>query len=81
MPIKIAEEYMKPLECFIYHKDIPKGSMELMEVYRQIYVDLAVSIKVDLPEGRSKSLALTHLEESLTRCIQALALKGVPDVE
>lgn len=43
---------------------------------RSHYIGLGEIILKELPEGRSKSLAKTHLEESLMRAIQSLALLG-----
>ena len=77
--IEIPKEHRERLKCMIYYSNIPTLSMTEMETVRQRYVDLAVDLLDALPEGRSKSLALTHLEESLTRAVQALAHTGEPD--
>ncbi len=76
------KDHQERLKTLLYHKDIPPEIAEEMTRLRQLYVDLAVTILEDIPgETRSKSLALTHLEDSLFRTIQALALHGTPDVE
>ena len=79
MTVYISKDKAERLKTMVYHKDIPEVSIEHMSLLRQNYIDLACTI-IDLaPECRSKSLCLTYLEESLTRCIQALALTGTPD--
>lgn len=80
MSVRMNTENEMRLQCMIYHKDIPIEYLESMDEVRQRYVDLAEMILKLCPEGRSKSLALTYLEESLTRAIQSLALKGKPDL-
>ncbi len=77
--IELPKEHKERLKCMMYHTNIPIVSLTEIETLRQRYVDLAVDILDSLPECRSKSLALTHLEESLTRAVQALALTGEPD--
>ena len=64
------------LRDFHYHQ-VPEGTSNKMVVIREQYYALACLLLV-IPECREKSLALTHLEESLMRAIQALAvLEGV----
>ncbi len=82
MAVILRADLWKRLESLIYHKDISSEMSERMCEVRQLYIDLAVWIIDEVPgETRSKSLALTHLEDSLMRTIQALALTGTPDVE
>lgn len=35
--------------------------------FRQKVIDLATFIEINIPDGRNKSLALTHLEDALMR--------------
>ena len=81
MSIKVTESYVKRLECMIYYKNLDKGIQESMEKIRQSYIDLGELICNTCPESRSKSLALTYLEDSLMRSIQSLALQGEADIE
>jgi hypothetical protein len=81
MALILRKDLWERLQCLIYHKDIPPRTVESMGQIRQEYVDLAETLVGELPEGRSKRLALMHLEDSLMRAIQALALQGTPDVE
>ena len=54
---------LKDLENrFSYHKsDTNKDSM--MNDIRLMVLNLAISINLQCPDGREKSLAMTHLEE------------------
>ena len=79
MAIEIPKDHAERLKCFVYHSNIPLVSQTEMETVRQRYIDLAADLCDAIPECRSKSLALTYLEESLMRAIQALALTGIPD--
>jgi len=81
MSVRVSDEYVKRLECFVYHKDLSREIIESMERVRQGYVDLAELVCKLCPESRSKSLSLTYLEDSLMRSIQSLALTGVMDRE
>lgn len=64
---------MERLRDFIYHT-VNKETAQKMAKLRHAYLALALYIVTDLPECREKSLALTHLEESSMRAIQALAV-------
>ena len=77
--VQIPEKYTERLKCLLYHSDIPQEQVDRMQAVRQRYVDLAVYLVENLPEGRSTSLALTYLEDSLMRSIQSLALTGSPE--
>jgi hypothetical protein len=81
MAATIVQAQLERLKCFVYHEDIPDDIAKKMIEVRQFYLNLAGYLLVELPESRSKSICLTHLEESNTRAIQALALQGKPDVE
>ena len=80
MAVHMAKDNYDRLKCFIYHKDISHETQMVMEEVRQSYIGLAQFLTTALSEGRSKSIALTHLEESEMRAIQSLALSGTPDV-
>lgn len=81
MSVRVSEEYVKRLECLMYHKDLSREIVKSMERVRQSYVDLAELVCKLCPESRSKSLALTYLEDSAMRSIQSLALTGMIDRE
>jgi hypothetical protein len=52
-----------------------------MKEMRQHFIALAMHIEVTCERNRSRSIALTHLEESLQRTIQSLAMTyGVKEV-
>lgn len=59
-------------DTFYYHQITPETS-ERMTAIRVAYIELAEKL-MDLPESRSRSLALTHLEDSCMRAIQSLAV-------
>lgn len=48
------------------------GQIALMEDLREAYLQLAIVIGDVLPDGREKSLAMTHLEDSSMRAIRAV---------
>ncbi len=77
----ILEQHAERLECFIYHSSIPAEVLEQMDKVRQEYLNFASYLIKLLPESRSKSIALTHLEESSTQAIQSLALQGEPQCQ
>ena len=62
-------------DTFFYHRVESVIVQETMEHMRTAYKDLAGSLVRGLPDCRSKLLALTHLEDSLMRAIQALAIE------
>jgi hypothetical protein len=65
------------LDTFLYHQvDIQLA--EKMGQLRQNYYWLAQLVTALCPSGRSQSLALTALEESAMRAIQAIAMQGTP---
>jgi hypothetical protein len=70
---------MADLTSFYYHT-IPENAQHDMTELRKKYIELAVWINSILVEprslaDRSKSLALTELEYSQMRAIQAIALQ------
>ena len=82
MSISLDKDDYERLKNFIYHADIPPGEIELIERIRKAYVHLALELTNNLPESRSKSLALMSLEDSLMRAIQALAVAtGTPQCD
>lgn len=66
-------EVPKRLEM-LYHKVTDQAALERMEYVRENYYSLYEMIMLNIPDGRPRSLAITHLEDSLMRSIQALAL-------
>lgn len=54
------------------------GNPEVAPIYeglREMYKSLAHYVNNVCPDGRCKSLAITHLEEALMRSIQAIAVE------
>ena len=64
---------MRTLEEFHYHKVSDDVATQMVIVRRKYHI-LATYLNNTLSESRSKSLALTELENSLMRAIQALAI-------
>ena len=77
--VQMGQQYVERLKCLLSHSDIPQVSMDRMQAVRQAYVYLGIFLVENLPESRSKSLALTSLEDSLMRAIQSLAHTGSPE--
>src|SRR5215510_12464400 len=65
-------ERLKPL---LYHV-VDEATQQRMAALRTEALGLAVGLLRASPPSRSQSLALTHLEDSLMRGIQSLALGG-----
>ena len=77
--MQITSEEYERLKPFLYHVVSATDQMHMAEVRAQ-YAELAVLIMRNGPPTRSKSLALTHLEDALMRTIQDLALTGEPQL-
>ena len=60
-------------DTFYYHT-VDAVTQNKMDILRSQYVKLADQLSTLLPEGRPKSIALTELENSLMRSIQAFAI-------
>lgn len=60
-------------DTFHYHK-IDADVAERMVYIRRLFIELAEFLEVLLPDGRSKALCLTHLEDALMRAIQSEAV-------
>lgn len=58
-----------------YHKVNSEIAAEMTDI-REMYINVSEVLEEALPESRSKSLALTYLEDSCMRAIQALAMQG-----
>lgn len=58
-----------------YHKVTDQAIMERMDYIRQEFYKLYKVLMLNIPAGRSQSLALTALEDSQMRAIQQLALE------
>lgn len=65
------------LDTFLYHI-VPTDIAAKMAHVRSNYYWLAQLVLDICPPGRPQSLALTALEESSMRAIQALAMQGTP---
>lgn len=66
------------LRDLIYHT-VDNSTANRMSVLRGQYYALGLQILAELPDCRERSLALTALEESSMRAIQALAvMSGEP---
>jgi hypothetical protein len=63
-------------ELFCHFVQPGSVAMRHMDSLRKQYIALAQSMLDLCPPGRSRSLAFTHLEESLMRAIQSLAITG-----
>lgn len=61
------------LRTMLYQKVSPAGCERIAFVRKQYY-NLGKIILECCPESRATSLAVTHLEESLLRAIQSIAL-------
>lgn len=61
---------------FQYHPPKDEGTKELHQQVRQTLHSVASSFNSALPEGREKSLAITHLEEAMFWANAAIARKG-----
>lgn len=79
--VEVLERNLSRLSSFVYHSGFTDDVVNQMESVRQSYINLASYLIDSLPECRSKSISLTHLEESCMRAIQALALQGEPVCE
>ena len=66
---------MTSLKSFQYHV-VSEAQAEEMALIRSLYYETAKAVSGICPEGRSQSLALTYLENSLMRAIQSIALEG-----
>lgn len=65
------------LTTLLYHV-VPTDVAAKMAQVRENYYWLAELVVAVCPESRLKSLALTALEDSCMRAIQALAMQGTP---
>lgn len=61
---------------FEYHPPKDEGTKELHEQVRSTLLGVANGFNSALPEGREKSLAITHLEEAMFWANAAIARKG-----
>lgn len=64
----------------LFYHGVGPDTMNTMAALRREYVLLALNVLRGQAPSRSQSLALTHLEDSLMRAIQALALTGQPQL-
>jgi hypothetical protein len=70
-----AQAQIEPRPEMLYHKVTDIGDIERMGYIREQYYKLYGMIKLNTPTGRSQALAITHLEDSLMRAIQAIAIE------
>lgn len=63
---------------FRYHPAITEESKEAHQNLRRLCLELACDFNDVLPEGREKSLAMTHIEEALFWANAAVARNGGP---
>lgn len=71
MSDQIAEQIEQTMGFHPGHADVANIYAELRERFR----DLAHHVNEVCPDGRVKSLAITHLEDALMRSIQAVAVE------
>jgi hypothetical protein len=74
----LQDEYEK-IKTLLYHV-VPKHIQEDMVEIRVQYIQLALTVLRNTEYSRSQSIALTHLEESLMRTIQGMAMRGTPQL-
>ena len=78
---QITPEEFERLKTLCYHAVVqPSITSMAMDALRTEYIHLALSLLRSQAPSRSQSLALTHLEDSLMRGVQALALQGKPQL-
>lgn len=77
MPLKLSAPQFERLKTLFYHQVTPEQATR-MEALRVSSIHLAVAILESASPSRPQSVALTHLEETLMRGIQAIALEGAP---
>lgn len=63
---------MDEIEARFVPRGAGAGQVDLMDGMRIVYVKLARMIDDVCPDGREKSLALTHLEDSSMRVTRAI---------
>lgn len=63
----------------LYHTVTPEQAQR-MEQVRVSYLTTATVLHTFCPAGRSRGLALTELENSCMRAIQAIAMEGTPQI-
>lgn len=68
MPVEVRKE-------LLYHKITDTDAIDRMSVVREAYYNLYTIVVLNTLRNRSQSIALTHLEESLMRAIQAIAVE------
>lgn len=57
------------------------GNPDVAPIYNELreeYIALALKVAEIVPNGRDKSLAITHLEDSLMRAIRGVAINLTP---
>ena len=59
-----------------FHTVRDMNNINLMEAVRKKYIELDEYLTSVLPQSRSASICFTHLEDSLMRAIQSIALLG-----
>ena len=65
---------MADIEAMYYYAVTDPASIQTMHDLRASYLALGADLLALLPESRAKSLAITELEYSLMRAMQALAM-------
>ena len=77
--IQITQTEHSKLRTLMYHV-MTADIAEKMTALRAQYFQLGLDVLRSQVPSRSHSIALTHLEESLMRAIQGLALTGIPEL-
>lgn len=77
IPVPTDEELNRAIEQVAYGMGFHPGNEDVAHVYSEIrtrYIELGEFVAQALPTGRSKSIALTELEDSLMWAIKSVAL-------
>jgi hypothetical protein len=70
----MADDLAEKYPTLFYHNIANTEHIECMSEVRLAYLTLAGAVQVWCPDNRSRSLAMTYLEDSLMRAIQSIAV-------
>lgn len=73
----ISYDKVKKMYPTLFNHDVKaEHALIRMKAIREEFISMAVFMMEILPEGRPKSIAFTHLEESRMRSIQAISVEA-----